>query len=62
LFDTYSPLANALVEDRNWHLIYSDPLASIFLRKDGRNQRLIDKFPHVTLAVGENEISNSDPR
>jgi hypothetical protein len=62
LFDTHSPLANALVEDRNWHLIYSDPLASIFLRKDGRNQRLIDKYPHVTLALDEDKTFNSDPR
>src|SRR5262249_26449768 len=62
LFDTDSPLANALAEDRNWQLIYSDPLASVFLRKEGRNQRLIDKYPHVTLAVDENKASNSDPR
>jgi hypothetical protein len=62
LFDTHSRLTSALAEDRNWHLIYSDPLASIFLRKDGRNQRLIDKYPHVTLAVDENKTSNSDPR
>jgi hypothetical protein len=62
LFDTHSPLANALAEDRNWQLIYSDSLASIFLRKDGRNQRLIDKYPRVTLAIDENRTSNSDPR
>jgi hypothetical protein len=62
LFDTHSALASALAEDRNWQLIHSDPLASIFLRKDGRNQRLIDKYPHVTLAVDENKTSNSDPR
>jgi hypothetical protein len=62
LFDTHSPLASALAEDRNWHLIHSDPLASIFLRKDGRNQYLIDKYPHVTLALDENKTSNSDPR
>ena len=62
LFDTHSPLANALTEDRNWQLIYSDPLASIFLRNDGRNQRLINKYPHVKLAVDENKTSNSDPR
>jgi hypothetical protein len=62
LFDTYAPLTNVLGEDRNWHLIHSDPLASIFLRNDGRNQRLIDKYPHVTLAVDENKTSNSDPR
>jgi len=62
LFDTNSPLASILAEDRNWHLIHSDPLASIFLRKDGRNQRVIDKYPHVTLAVDENKTSNSDPR
>jgi hypothetical protein len=62
LFDTHSRLASALAEDGNWHLIYSDPLASIFLRKDGRNQRLIDKYPHVTLAIDENKTSNSDPR
>jgi hypothetical protein len=62
LFDTNSPLASFLAADRNWQLIYSDPLASIFLRNDGRNQRLIDKYPHVKLAVDENKTSNSDPR
>jgi hypothetical protein len=62
LFDTHSPLSSALIQDRNWHLIHSDPLASIFLKNDGRNQRLIDKYPHVTLAVDENKTSNSDPR
>jgi hypothetical protein len=62
LFDTNSPLASILAEDRNWHLIHSDPLASIFLRKDGRNQRVIDKYPQVTLAVDENKTSNSDPQ
>jgi len=62
LFDTHSPLANALAEDKNWQLIYSDPLASIFLRKDGRNQHLVDKYPRVTLAIDENRTSNSDPR
>jgi hypothetical protein len=62
LFDTHSPLSSILAEDRNWKLIYSDPLASLFLRKDGRNQRLIDKYPHVTLAVDGNKTSNSDPR
>src|SRR5262245_60420179 len=62
LFDTHSPLANALAEDKNWQLIYSDPLASIFLRKDGRNQHLVEKYPRVTLAIDENRTSNYDTR
>jgi hypothetical protein len=62
LFDTHSQLASVLTEDKNWHLIHSDPLASIFLRRDGRNQHLIDKYPHVRLAVDENQTSNSGPR
>jgi len=62
LFDTHSPLSSALTDDINWHLVYSDPVASIFLRKDGRNHHLIDKYPHVTLSVDENKTSNSDPR
>ena len=62
LFDTHSPLASALTDDINWHLVHSDPVASIFLRKDGRNQHLIDKYPHVTLAVDENKTLNSGPR
>lgn len=62
LFDTNSALTSALAEDRNWHLIHSDPLASIFLRKDSRNRHLIEKFPHVTLAVDGNKTSNYDPR
>jgi hypothetical protein len=62
LFDTQSPLANALVQDNQWQLVYSDPLASIFLRKDGRNQHLLDKYPHVKFAFDENKSSNSDPR
>jgi hypothetical protein len=62
LFDTHSALASVLAEDRNWHLIYSDPLASIFLRKDGENQHLIDKYPHVALALDENKTFSSDPQ
>jgi hypothetical protein len=62
LFDTHSALASALAQDKNWHLIHSDPLASIFLKKDGRNQHLIDKYPHVTLALDKNKTSNFDPR
>jgi hypothetical protein len=52
LFATHSPLASALAEDQTWHLIYSDPLASIFLKKDGRNRRLVDKYPHPALSKG----------
>jgi hypothetical protein len=62
LFDTRSPLASALAEDGDWRLIHSDSLASIFLREDGRNRHLIDRYPHVTLAVDESKTSNSDPR
>lgn len=62
LFDTRSTLASALAQDGNWHLIYSDPLASIFLKKDGKNQHLADKYPHVTLAIDEIKTSSSDPR
>jgi hypothetical protein len=62
LFDTNSVLTSALTEDRNWHLIHSDPVASIFLRKDSGNQHIIDKYPHVTLALDGNKTSNFDPR
>jgi hypothetical protein len=62
LFATHSPLASALAEDQTWHLIYSDPLASIFLKKDGRNRRLVDKYPHAILAVDGFETSKADPR
>ena len=61
LYRTQASLASALAEDQTWHLIYSDPLASIFLKKDGRNRRLVDKYPHVILAVDGLETSKADP-
>jgi hypothetical protein len=62
LFDTDSTLAGILAEDKLWHLIYSDPLASIFLRKEPRNQHLVDKYSQVSFSIGERRVSDFSSR
>jgi len=47
---TNTPLARHLAVLPSWHLIYSDKVASIFLKNGPEYQTLIDKYPHVQLA------------
>jgi hypothetical protein len=50
LFDTESPLSAALQEQRDWQAIYSDRVATIFLKKIPAHAPLLEKYPLVSLA------------
>jgi hypothetical protein len=47
IYNNGSPLSNVLLETDDWHLIYSDPVANIFVKKMPENQPLINKYPNV---------------
>jgi hypothetical protein len=47
IFDTNSALTAALREQHDWQPIYTDKLATIFVRKGSANDRLLAKFPAV---------------
>lgn len=49
-FDTKSSFARFLSINNDWHLIYSDKVASIFVRDIPSHKRLVEKFPSVKLA------------
>lgn len=49
-FDTKSALARYLSINQDWNLIYSDKVASIFVKDSPEHQPLIQKFPAVKLA------------
>jgi hypothetical protein len=46
-FNTYSPLSSQLKIHPDWHLIYSDAVASIFVKDEAEHQRLIAKYASV---------------
>lgn len=48
-FDSDSFLSRYLVQNRDWHLIYSDPVASIFIRNTPENRDVIERYGNVTL-------------
>jgi hypothetical protein len=50
IFNTDSFLSRHLVHHPDWQLIYSDPLASIFVRRTDDYARLVAKYPKVKLA------------
>jgi hypothetical protein len=43
-FDPRSPIAAILKSQKNWSLIYTDEVASIFVRNNAQHQLLIDKY------------------
>jgi hypothetical protein len=45
IFDTNSALTATLREQTDWQPIYTDKLATIFVKKDSANERLLAKFP-----------------
>lgn len=49
-FDTNSPFTRFLQTRPEWKLIYSDKVASIFVRNIPEYKQLIDTYPHVQLA------------
>lgn len=52
-FDARSALSTFLKERSDWHLIYSDKIAAIFVRNIPDYQPLITKYPDVQLVIGE---------
>jgi hypothetical protein len=50
LFDTQSPVTALLQEQQNWQPIYSDPVATVWIRKIPAHAKLLEKYPFVTLA------------
>ena len=50
IFETNSALTAALQDDIKWQAIYSDRVATIFVKKDSANEPLLAKYPAVTLA------------
>jgi hypothetical protein len=45
-----APLSVVLLGHDNWHLIYSDPVAHIFLKKTPENADVIAKYPDVKVS------------
>ena len=49
IFDTHSALTAALRDQRNWHPIYSDQVATIFVKENAEHEALITRYPAVVL-------------
>ncbi|HWN09828.1 MAG TPA: hypothetical protein VNO50_11300, partial [Pyrinomonadaceae bacterium] len=48
-FQTKTALSAALMDQSDWHPIYSDQVATIFVRKTAAYRHLITKYPSVTV-------------
>lgn len=48
-FDTQSALTAALQEQEGWQPIYSDKVATVFVKKDPAHERLLTKYPAVAV-------------
>jgi hypothetical protein len=53
IFDTNSALTAALIDDIDWQPIYSDKVATIFVKKGIANKALLVKYPAVTLNIAK---------
>ncbi|HYA28143.1 MAG TPA: hypothetical protein VEI95_04945 [Acidobacteriota bacterium] len=49
IFDTDSALSAALREQNDWHAVYSDQVATIFIKKNVEHKYLTAKYPTATL-------------
>jgi hypothetical protein len=49
IFGTESALTAALSEQSDWQPIYSDTIATVFVRKNGMNELLLARYPAVKL-------------
>lgn len=49
LFDTNSPLTAALQDQQDWQPIYSDRIATIFVKETQAHAALVAKYPSVTV-------------
>jgi len=52
-FNSDSMLSRYLMKDSNWKLIYSDKVASIFVKNLPEYRNLIEKYPSVTPYIPE---------
>jgi hypothetical protein len=55
IYETNSSLSSLLMEADDWKLIYTDKVASIFLKDIAENRYLIEKYPDMELVVDEDE-------
>ena len=53
IYGSNTTLSRYLMQNKSWHLIYSDKVASIFLKKISKNNRLIQKYRTVKLFIDE---------
>src|SRR5262245_23130831 len=49
VFDTQSALSAALTEDTDWQPVYSDKVATVFIKRDPAYQNLLTKYSTVTV-------------
>jgi len=49
IFDTNSALTAALGDDQDWQPIYTDQVATIFIKKNADHGPLLEKYPAVDL-------------
>jgi hypothetical protein len=62
VFNTKSALSSFLIERDDWKLIYSEKVASIFLKNTPEYQHLIEKYPDVKLAIVKDEEEKKDEK
>lgn len=55
LITANSPLSVLLLETEEWHLVYADKVANIFVRDASENQPLISRYPDVRLVANEDD-------
>jgi hypothetical protein len=46
-FNANSTLSGHLLRNRDWHLVYADTVAEVFVRRGSVNQHLIEELPGV---------------
>jgi hypothetical protein len=54
--ETNSPLTVLLSSRHEWKLVYSDNIASVFVKHTPENREVIEKYPGVKPAYGKDEI------
>ena len=55
LITANSSLSVLLLESEDWHLIYADKVANIFVRKGSVNDGLIDRYKDIKLVPTDEE-------
>ena len=53
-----SPLSVTLLEKKDWHLVYADKVANIFVKKIPENHFLIQKYPDIKPAESNEKAMN----